>query len=54
LDVPETDMEGETGGEGITEQRKMVHSYFVFIFIFAKFLLIFVFIFLFSACNVEE
>jgi hypothetical protein len=44
VDFPETDMEGETGGEGITEWRKMVSKYFIFIFIFAMFLLNFIFV----------
>jgi hypothetical protein len=35
VDFPETDVEGETGGEAITDWRKMVRSYFmIFLFLF--------------------
>jgi hypothetical protein len=45
VDFPETDVEGETGGEAITDRRKMVRSYSIFIFIFANFFFFFFFFF---------
>jgi hypothetical protein len=35
VDFPETDVEGETGGEGIMDRRKMVRSYIV-LFLFLR------------------
>jgi hypothetical protein len=46
VDFPETDVEGETGGEGITDQQKMVHSYDI-LFLFLRYIYIFLYIYIY-------